>query len=73
MKSEINDQSAQLIKDIGIGAVDLGFDYRAGQIGYSVANGSPPLRRFFGAVLVRAELWRWTPPFVTRFGVILRI
>ena len=28
----------------------FGFDSRVGQIGHSVANGSPPLRRFFGAV-----------------------
>ena len=32
-----------------IGAEDLGFDSRAGQIELSVAKGSPPLRRFFGA------------------------
>ena len=32
----------------------LGFDTRAGQIGHSVANGLPPLRRFFGAVLLKA-------------------
>ena len=29
------------------------FDSRAGQIGQNVANGPPPLRRFFGAVLPR--------------------
>ena len=27
-----------------------GFDCRAGQIGHSVANGLPPLQRFFGAL-----------------------
>ena len=31
----------------------LGFDSRAGQIGHSVSNGSPPMRRFFEAVLSR--------------------
>ena len=40
-------------KDIVISAEGLGFDYRAGQIGHSVANGSPPLRCLFGAVLSR--------------------
>ena len=29
----------------------LGFNSRAGQIDHSVANGSPPLRRFFGVAL----------------------
>ena len=31
----------------------VGFDFEACRIGHSVANGSPPLRRFFGAVLLR--------------------
>ena len=30
---------------------DLGFESQVGKIGHSVAEGSPPLRRFFGAVL----------------------
>ena len=30
---------------------DPGFESRAGQMGRSVANSSPPMRRFFGAVL----------------------
>ena len=38
--------------DKSIGAGGLGFDPR-GEIGHSVANGSPPLRRSFGAVLAR--------------------
>ena len=42
-----------VVKDIAIGAVGLGFDYRAVQIEYSVAYGLPPLRRFFGAVSPR--------------------
>ena len=29
----------------------LGFNSQAGRIGHTVANGSPPLRRFFGAAL----------------------
>ena len=40
-----------VIKDIAIDAEGLGFNSQAGQIGHSVANGSPPLRRFFGAAL----------------------
>ena len=36
-----------MVKDIVIGAVGLGFDSRASQIGHGVVNGSPPLRRFF--------------------------
>ena len=36
-----------------IDAVDLDFDSRTGQIGHSVANGSPSSRRFFGVVLPR--------------------
>ena len=46
---------AQLLKDIAVGAEGLWFDSRAGQIGRSVANGSSPLRCFFGAVLRGAE------------------
>ena len=38
-----------VVKDIGAGS--LGFDSQAGQIGHCVANYSPPLRDFFGAVL----------------------
>ena len=44
---------AQLLKTSSIGAGGLGFDLRAGQIGHSVASGSPSLRRFFAAVLLR--------------------
>ena len=49
----ISDRFAQLLKLIVIGAGGMGFDSRAGQIGHSVAYGSPPLRRFFRAVLSR--------------------
>ena len=41
--------SAHAVLDAG----GLGFESRAGQIGQNVANGSPPLVRFFGAVLPR--------------------
>ena len=41
-------------KGIAIGAEGLGFDSRAGKIQRSVANGSPSLRHFFGAVLPQA-------------------
>ena len=35
-----------IVKDIGIGGLE--FTSRASQIGYSVVNGSAPLRSFFG-------------------------
>ena len=35
-----------LDQNVAIGAGSLGFDSRIGQIGHSIANGSPPLRRF---------------------------
>ena len=41
------------VRDIAIGAGGVRFEFRVGQIGHSVVNGSPPLRRFFGAVLPR--------------------
>ena len=39
------------------GAVGLRFKSRAGQIGFSVANGSPSLQYFFGGAMTR----RWAP------------
>ena len=42
---------SSVVKLVAIGAEGLGFDSGADQIGHSVANGSPPLRCFFGAVL----------------------
>ena len=42
----------RVVKDIAVGSEGLGLDYRAGRIGHSVANGSSPLQRFFGAVLL---------------------
>ena len=39
--------------DIGIGAGGPEFESQAGQIGRSVNNGLPPLRRFF------ASAWLW--------------
>ena len=44
-------QKKNWLKDTIIGAGDAGF--RAGQIEYSVVNGSSPLRCFLGAVLRR--------------------
>ena len=41
------------VKDIALCAQGSGFVCRSGRIGRSVANASPPLRRFFGAVLFR--------------------
>ena len=46
---------SSVVYHIAIGAGGLGFDYRAGQIGHSVAKGSTPLRRCFGAVLPAAQ------------------
>ena len=42
-----------VVKDIDVGVIGLGFDSRTGQIGHKVANDSPPLQSFFGAVLSR--------------------
>ena len=43
-----------VVKDVAIDAESLRFNSQAGQIGHTViANGSPPLRRFFGAALSR--------------------
>ena len=42
-----------IIEDIAIGTVNLRFHSLAGYIGRIVVNGSPPLRRFFEAVLPR--------------------
>ena len=41
------------VQDIAIGAGGLRFESRVRQIGRSVANGSLPLRRFFGAASPR--------------------
>ena len=47
----LKNRSVGLIGEhIFIRAGGLGFDFQVGQIGYSVANGLPPLRCFFGAV-----------------------
>ena len=42
-----------IVKHIAIDAGGLGFKSRVGLIECSVATGSTPLRRFFGAVLPR--------------------
>ena len=57
------------------GARGLRFKSRAGQIGHSVANGSPPLRHFFERSCVARAQWRGDGPrqLVTRFGVIQRV
>ena len=41
------------VKDDIVGAGDVGFDYRASQIGYSDVNGLSLLRCFLGAMLPR--------------------
>ena len=57
------------------GAGGLRFKSRAGQIGHSVANGSPPLRHFVERSCVARAQWRgdWPDKLVTRFGVIQRV
>ena len=40
-----------MFEDIAVGAGGLVLDSLCGQTGNNVANGSPLLRRFFGAVL----------------------
>ena len=40
---------------VAIGAGGLGFDSLAGQIGHSVADASPSLRRFFGTEFRRRK------------------
>ena len=47
---------------MSIDAGGLRFKSRIGQIGYSIANGSPPVRRFFGAVCTGVKPRRWAPP-----------
>ena len=44
------------LKDMAISVVGLGFDSQPDQTRPSVANGSPSLRRFFGAVLSRRQV-----------------
>ena len=44
---------SSVFKRIDIGAGGLGLDSKAGEIGHGVVNGSPPSRRFFGAVVSR--------------------
>ena len=41
---------SSVVNDVVIGAGSSKHNPWVGQIGHSVANGSPPLRRFFGAV-----------------------
>ena len=59
--------------DIAIGARGLGFNSGAGQIGHSVANGSPPLRCFSELCSPGAQPRRCVPPLVRRLGVVPRV
>ena len=55
-----------VVLDIAISAGGLGIDYRSGQIGHSVTNGSPP----FGCLCCPgAKLRGWAPSLVLRIGV----
>ena len=51
LEAEVNVSSCG--NDIGIGAGGLGFDSLARRIRHTVANSSPPLRRFFGVLLTK--------------------
>ena len=57
------------------GAGGLRFKSRTGQIGHSVANGSPPLRHFFEWSCVAGAQWRGDGPrqLVTRSGALQRV
>ena len=57
------------------GAGGLRFKSQAGQIGHSIANGSPPLRHFFKRSCVARAQWRGDGPrqLVTRFGELQRV
>ena len=60
-----------VVKDNAYSEGGLEIDFRAGQIGRSVANGSPPLQRFFGTVLpMRYKGVEIILLPVTRFGII---
>ena len=59
-KKQLTDHFGAVVKDIAIVAADLRLDYRAGQIGHSVANGSPPQRRFCVAQAVMDSATRHT-------------
>ena len=48
-------------EDTANGAGGHGSDSRIGLIAHSVANGSPPLRRFFGAVISRRSAAEMNP------------
>ena len=61
MEGTIRRPDSTVVKHISIGAVGLWFNYRSGQFGHSVFNGSPPLRRFFRAVLPRREVAKMGP------------
>ena len=58
------------------GAEGLRFKSRAGQIGHSVANGSPPLQHLFQRIYVahrRNDCEDGPRKLVTRFGVLQRV
>ena len=55
-KISINIDTAHWLVKTQLLAGDLQFDYRADRIGHNVASGSPPLLRFFGAVLPKRKV-----------------
>ena len=63
----------EVVKNITIGARGLGFDSQAGQIGHSVANGSPPFDISSERCCPSARSRIWAPQFVTQFGIIPQV
>ena len=62
-----------VVTNIAFDAGGLGFDSRAGQIGHSVVNGSPPKKScdiFSELCCPGTKPRRWISALVTRFGVI---
>ena len=65
-----------VVKNAAFAEGSFWFDSRAGQSRHSDTNRSPPLLRFYEAVLPKCpgvKLQRWTTPLVTSFGRILKI
>ena len=60
---------AQLLSAQAIGAVGLGFDSRAGQIGTARHRCDVSS----GLCCPGAKPRKWAPPLVTRFGVLTRV
>ena len=62
-----------MLKDFAIDAEGLGFNSQAGQIGHSVANGSPPMRRFFGANAQALTRGVGAPPLAATLRLYIKL